>query len=44
MVNEAKNLRYVVHSKDLKEKDGTVYLPLYMVPLLVAKGFDGSNE
>lgn len=25
---------YVIHSMDLEEKDGIVYLPLYMVPLL----------
>ena len=27
---------YVVHCKDLKQQDGIVYLPIYMVPLLVA--------
>ena len=30
---------YVVHGKDLNVEDGVVYLPLYMVPLLVARGF-----
>lgn len=25
---------YVLHTKDLKEEDGIVYLPLYMIPLL----------
>jgi hypothetical protein len=25
---------YVLHANDLKEEDGTVFLPLYMTPLL----------
>lgn len=25
---------YVLHSKDVEQKDGIVYLPLYMTPLL----------
>ena len=25
---------YVIHSKDMKIKDGLLFLPLYMVPLL----------
>ena len=25
---------YVVHTSDLKEEDGILYLPLYMTPLL----------
>ena len=25
---------YVVHTADLKEENGTLYIPLYMVPLL----------
>ena len=25
---------YVIHTSDLAEKDGIVYLPLYMTPLL----------
>ncbi len=25
---------YVLHSKDVEMKDGVVYLPLYMTPLL----------
>lgn len=25
---------YVLHTSDLKEEDGIVYLPLYMAPLL----------
>ncbi len=33
---------YVIHGKDLKIEDGVVYLPLYMVPLLVTKNFSKS--
>lgn len=35
---------YVVHCKDLKEADGVVYLPLYMVPLLVSNGFHKGED
>lgn len=31
---EYTNIPYVLHTKDLKEEDGIVYLPLYMTPLL----------
>lgn len=31
---EQMNIPYVLHTKDLKEKDGIVYLPLYMTMLL----------
>lgn len=31
---EQMNIPYVLHTKDLKEKDGIVYLPLYMAMLL----------
>jgi len=35
---------YVAHCKDVKKEDGIVYLPLYMVPLLVAKGFSKDDD
>ena len=35
---------YVVHCKDLKEEDGIVYLPLYMVSLLVTNGFIRNDD
>ena len=31
---EQTNIPYVLHTKDFKEEDGIVYLPLYMTPLL----------
>ena len=31
---EQTNVPYVLHTKDFKEDDGIVYLPLYMTPLL----------
>ena len=31
---EQTNVSYVLHTKDFKEDDGIVYLPLYMTPLL----------
>lgn len=31
---EYTNIPYVLHTKDFKEEDGIVYLPLYMTPLL----------
>ena len=31
---EQMNISYVLHTKDLKEEDGIVYLPLYMTMLL----------
>lgn len=35
---------FVVHCKDMKQNDGIVYLPLYMVPLLVTKGFSKEDD
>ena len=32
--SEQTNIPYVLHTKDFKEEDGIVYLPLYMTPLL----------
>lgn len=32
--SEQTNVPYVLHTKDFKEEDGIVYLPLYMTPLL----------
>ncbi|MDE7279246.1 MAG: DUF4143 domain-containing protein, partial [Oscillospiraceae bacterium] len=32
--SEYTNVPYVLHTKDFKEEDGIVYLPLYMTPLL----------
>ena len=32
--SEQTNIPYVLHTKDLKEDDGIVYLPLYMTMLL----------
>ena len=32
--NESMSTPYVIHSKDVRTKDGVVYIPLYMTPLL----------
>lgn len=31
------NKAYVLHVKDVEEKDGIIHLPLYMAPLIVAE-------
>ena len=32
---------YVLHVKDVSEKDGVVFLPLYMAPLIVSRADEG---
>ena len=33
-LEDSKMVTYVLHTKDVEQKDGLVYLPLYMTPLL----------
>ena len=35
---------YVLHVKDINEKDGVFHLPLYMAPLLVGADTDSSHR
>ena len=35
---------YVLHVKDVNEKDGVLHLPLYMAPLLVGADTDSSHR
>jgi len=32
---------YVLHVKDVGERDGVIYLPLYMAPLIVSRSEEG---